>query len=430
MEQYPIIKLVEPKLSATFESPLNVAKQQIDRTGKLLDLEPGIIEILKKPRRSLIVSVPIKRDNDEIEVFTGFRVQHTDVRGPYKGGIRYHPDVTLEEVTALAMWMTWKTAVADIPYGGAKGGVDCNPKKMSDGEIERLTRAYTTLIKDFLGPFRDVPAPDVYTNSQTMAWIMDTYSQFEGYLVPEVVTGKPLQLQGSEGRQAATARGATYCTIEAAKRLRLKLKGSSVVIQGFGKVGYNAARFLYDQGCKIIGLSDSRGGIFNREGINPLSVYEHKKRTGSVVNFQNYQTITNRELLETSCDILVPAALESQFTKKNADKIATRLLVEGANGPTTPEASEIFAEKGIFTVPDILANSGGVIVSYFEWVQNLNREHWSEKEVLKKLELKINKSFKDVYDMSLQKETDMRTTAFMLAIDKVVSATRSLGLWP
>jgi glutamate dehydrogenase/leucine dehydrogenase len=386
-------------------SPLDVAIEQIDNTAKILELEPGIAEILKKPRRTLSVSIPLKRDNNKIEVFNGFRVQHTDVRGPYKGGIRYHPDVNLEEVTALAMWMTWKTAVVEIPYGGAKGGINCNPKILSAREVEHLTRGYTTLIKDFIGPFRDVPAPDVYTDSQVMAWIMDTYSQFQGYLVPEIVTGKP-------------------------QRLGIKAKGTTVSVQGFGKVGYNSARFLNELGYRIIALSDSKGGIYNPKGINPMKVYEHKKKVGSVQNFGECENITNKELLETKTDILVPAALENQITKENAENINIRLLVEGANGPTTPKASAILNEKGVFMVPDILANSGGVTVSYFEWVQNLNREHWSEEVVLNKLERKINKSFENVYNAMKQNETDMRTAAFMLAISRVVDATKSLGIWP
>lgn len=416
-----------PKLKV---SPLDIAIEQIDNTAEVLELEPGITEILKKPRRTLSVSIPLKRDNNKIEVYNGFRVQHTDVRGPYKGGIRYHPDVTLEEVTALAMWMTWKTAVVEIPYGGAKGGINCNPKILSIREIEHLTRGYTTLIKDFIGPFRDVPAPDVYTDSQVMAWIMDTYSQFQGYLVPEVVTGKPLHLQGSEGRSAATARGVLYCTIEATKRLGIKPKGTTVSVQGFGKVGYNSARFLNELGYKIIAVSDSKGGIYNPKGINPIKVYEHKKKVGTVQNYGECKNITNDELLETKTDILVPAALENQITKENAENINIRLLVEGANGPTTPKACAILNEKGVFMVPDILANSGGVTVSYFEWVQNLNREHWSEEVVLNKLRCKINKSFEDVYKTMKQNETDMRTAAFMLAIGRVVAATKSLGIWP
>jgi glutamate dehydrogenase/leucine dehydrogenase len=412
-------------------SALEVAMQQVNMVAEMLNLDSGICEILKKPTRSVIVAVPIRRDDGEINVFTGIRVQHNKARGPYKGGIRYHPDVTLEEVTALAMWMTWKCAVADIPYGGAKGGVRCNPKELSIGELERLTRRYTTEILNIIGPYQDVQAPDVYTDAQTMAWIMDTYSQFKGYLVPEIVTGKPLHLQGSEGREAATALGLTYCIDEAAKHLGMKLRDATVVVQGFGKVGWNAARILHDQGCKIIALSDSKGGIYNPKGINPVRVHEHKKkRTNSVINYEGCKNITNKELLETECDILVPAAMENQITRENAGNIKTQLLAEGANIPTTPEASKILTEKGIFTIPDILANSGGVTVSYFEWVQNLHREHWTKEEVHRKLKHKMVKAFKDVFDAKKKHETDMRNAAFMLAVGRVAEALKSLGLWP
>jgi glutamate dehydrogenase (NAD(P)+) len=417
-------------VSESNSSSLDVAITQLEITAEMLNLEPGICEYLKTPKRSIIVAVPIRRDNGETTVYKGFRVQHTDVRGPYKGGIRYHPNVTLEDVTALAMWMTWKCAVAEIPYGGAKGGVKCNPKELSLGELERITRRYTTMILSFIGPYQDVPAPDVYTNSQTMAWIMDTYSQFKGYMVPEVVTGKPLHLEGSEGREAATAQGLTFCVNEATKYLGLASKGATVVVQGFGKVGFNAARLLYDQGCKIIALSDSKGGILNSEGINPAKVNQHKKSTDSVIDFEGCKNITNEELLELKCDILIPAAIENQLTERNAENIKTRLLAEGANGPTTPEASRILTEKGVFMIPDILANSGGVTVSYFEWVQNLHREHWTKEEVYCKLESKMVKAFKDVFDASKKHETDMRTAAFMLAVDRVAKAHKSLGLWP
>jgi glutamate dehydrogenase/leucine dehydrogenase len=396
----------------------------------MLDLDPGIIEILKKPKRSVMVSVPIRRDNGEIAVFTGVRVQHNDARGPYKGGIRYYPYVTLKVVTALAMWMTWKCAVAEIPYGGAKGGVRCNPKDLSIGEIERITRRYTTMMLNVIGPYQDVPAPDVYTDAQTMAWIMDTYSQIKGYLVPEVVTGKPLHLGGSEGRKAATAQGLTYCIGEAAKILGMKLKGATITIQGFGKVGWNAARFLHSHRCNIISLSDSKGGIYNLKGLNPARVYQHKKRTGSVMNYRGCRNITNEELLEIDCDILVPASLENQITKENAGNVKTRLLAEGANGPTTPEASKILAEKKIFMIPDILANSGGVTVSYYEWVQNLHREHWTKEEVRRKLRYNMLKSFKAVYNTMKEHETDMRTAALTLGVGRVAKSLESLGLWP
>jgi len=326
--------------------------------------------------------------------------------------------------------MTWKCAVAQIPYGGAKGGVRCNPKELSFGELERITRRYTTMILNVIGPYQDVPAPDVYTDAQTMAWIMDTYSQFRGYMVPEIVTGKPLHLEGSEGRETATAQGLTYCINEAAEHLGMKLKGATVAVQGYGKVGYNVSRFLHNQGCKIIALSDSQGGIYSRKGMNPVKVHEHKKRANSVANCKGCRNITNKELLETECDILIPAAVENQLTEENAGNVRTRLLAEGANGPTTPEASRILTDKGIFTIPDILANSGGVTVSYFEWVQNLHREHWTKEEVHQKLKYKMTKAFADVLNTMNEHQTDMRTAALMLGVGRVAAALESLGLWP
>ncbi len=411
-------------------NPLDVAKKQVDLAAEILNLESGICELLKVPDRVVVVSVPIKRDNGEIKTHTGIRVQHSKVRGPYKGGIRYHPDVTIEEVTALAMWMTWKCAIADLPYGGAKGGIRCNPKELSINEIEHITRRYTTMILSDIGPYQDVPAPDVYTDEQIMAWIMDTYSQFKGYSVPEVVTGKPLNLQGIEGRSTATAKGLICCLCEAVKSLGMRLRGTTVAIEGFGKVGWNTARFLHDKGCKIIAVSDSMGGIYSPQGINPMKVHTHKNKKGSVQNFENCQNITNNELLETKCDILIPAALENQITAKNAVNIETRILAEGANGPTTPEASQVLAEKEIFMIPDILANSGGVTVSYFEWVQNLHREHWSKKEVNYHLERRMMKAFKDVFASKKKYEIDMRKAAFTLAVGRVAEAYNTLGLWP
>jgi glutamate dehydrogenase/leucine dehydrogenase len=357
-------------------------------------------------------------------------VQHNDARGPYKGGIRYHPCVTLDEVIALAMWMTWKCAVADIPYGGAKGGVCCNPKKMSKGELERLTRRYTSLVLEIIGPYRDVPAPDVYTDAQTMAWIMDTYSQLKGYSVPECVTGKPISVGGSEGRTEATSLGVVICAREAAKHVGMKLKGATVVVQGYGNVGWNAARTAYDMGCKIVAVSDSVGGIYCAKGLNPYKVYEHKSKTGSVLNYKGCKNITNEELFETECDILIPAALENQITKRNANKIRAKIIAEGANGPTTPQADKILREKNTVLVPDILANSGGVTVSYFEWVQNLTREHWTLEEVNRKLENKVIKAFNDVYSLSQKEEDDMRTAALLLGVGRVSEAIKTLGLWP
>ena len=417
-------------MSINKPNPLNVALQQLSIAAEKLGLDPGIHEVLKHPKRALVVSVPIKMDNGQIRVFMGCRVQHSDARGPYKGGIRYHPDVTLDEVTALAMWMTWKCAVVDIPYGGAKGGVCCNPKQLSMGELERLTRRYATMILDLIGPYRDVPAPDVYTNAQTMAWIMDTYSRFKGYTVPEATTGKPLILGGSEGREEATSLGVTFCIRDAAKRLRMRPKGATVTVQGFGTVGWNAAKLLHEQRYKVVAVSDSQGGIYNPKGLNPVEVFEYKGKTGSVTGFKGSKKITNEELLELECDILVPAALENQITEANATNIKARVIAEAANGPTTTEADKILSEKGIFVIPDILANSGGVTSSYFEWVQNLTREHWTEEEVNRKLEEKMVKAFNDVFETAKRQEIEMRTAALMLGVGRVAEAIQTLGIWP
>ena len=414
----------------THHTALTVAQEQLKLAVEKLELDPGIHELLKKPKRSLIVSVTIKMDNRKIGVFDGIRVQHWDVKGPFKGGIRYHPDLTADDVTALAMWMTWKCAIADLPYGGAKGGICCNPKEMSRGELERLTRRYVSLIFDYLGPHRDIPAPDVYTNEQTMAWIMDTYSQLRGYSVPESVTGKPVEIGGSEGRVCATSLGLAFCAREAAKHLKLNMKNAEVAVQGYGNVGYNAASIMHSLGCKVVAVSDSSGGIYCSDGIIPSAVYSHKKKTGSVVNHKDCVNITNAELLQTKCDILIPAALQNQITKDNADKVKAKIVAEGANGPTTPEADKTLHEKGICLIPDILANSGGVTVSYFEWVQNLTREHWALEEVNEKLKNKITKAFYDVQKLSKHEESDMRTAALMLGVGRVAHAIATLGLWP
>jgi len=412
------------------QSAYCIALEQLENASERLDLEPGIHDILKVPKRSLIVSVTIRMDDGDIGVFSGCRVQHMDARGPFKGGIRYHPDVTLDEVTALAMWMTWKCAVVDIPYGGAKGGITCNPKQMSRTELERLTRRYTSMIYDFIGPYRDVPAPDVYTDSQTMAWIMDTYGQIRGYSVPECVTGKPISIGGSEGRTEATSLGVDICAREAAKKTNLKLKGATVAVQGFGNVGWNAAKIVHDWGAKVIAVSDSMGGIHNPNGLNPYDVYEHKLKTGSVVGYKDSKKITNEEVLETKCDILIPAALENQINKTNADKVQAKIVAEGANGPTTPDADAVLCEKGTLLIPDILANAGGVTVSYYEWVQNLERDHWPLEEVNQKLETKIVKAFNDVYNMSKKNKCDMRNAALTLGVGRVADAIKTLGLWP
>ena len=411
-------------------NPLDAARHQLDIAAKNLGLDASIHEVLKHPKRSLIVSLPVKMDDGTVEVFNGCRVQHSDALGPFKGGVRYHPNVTLDEITALAMLMTWKCAVIDIPYGGAKGGVCCNPKKMSPRELEHLTRRYATMILDLIGPYRDVPAPDLYTDEQTMAWIMDTYSTFKGYSVPESVTGKPIILGGFKQREEATAMGVVFCIREAVKHLKMNAKKSSVVVQGFGSVGWNAARILHEEGYLVVAVSDTKGGIYNPKGINPVQVFEHKKKADSVLGFKGSRQVTNEELLELPCDILVPAAFENQITRVNADNIKARVVVEAANAPITPKADKMLNEKKVFVIPDILDNSGGVTSSYFEWVQNLTRERWSEREANQKLERMMVKAFDDVYRISTQRETDMRTAALILGVGRVAEAIEKLGLWP
>jgi glutamate dehydrogenase/leucine dehydrogenase len=411
-------------------TPFDAVIKQLDIVAEKLKLDPSTVERLKSPRRVIIVSVPIRMDDGRIKVFTGYRVQHNMMRGPCKGGIRYHPNVDLDEVKALAAWMSWKVAVVDIPYGGAKGGIACNPKEMSRGELERLTRRYTAMLIDDIGPYKDIPAPDVYTDAQTMAWIMDTYSEFKGYLVPEVVTGKPIEVGGSEGRHEATGRGVAICAREGAKHLGVNMKGLKVVVQGFGKVGKAAARLLHQMGCKIIAMSDSKGGIYDPDGLDLATVLEHKEKTGQLRGLKGAKEITNEELLELECDILIPAALENQITEANASRIRARMIVEGANGPSTPGAREILTKRGVFIVPDILANAGGVTVSYFEWIQNLHHEHWTEEEVNRRLEEKMVKAFRDVLETSKKHGVDMATAAYVLGVKRIVNASEKLGLFP
>jgi len=411
-------------------NPFDNALKQLAIAAETLKLDPGIHEILKHPKRVLQGAIPVRMDPGAIHVFTGYRVQYQDARGPYKGGIRYHPDVSLDEVKALAAWMTWKCAVLDIPYGGAKGGVICNPKEMSRGEKERLTRRYTSMIFDFIGPYRDVPAPDVYTDAQTMAWIMDTYSQLKGYLVPEVVTGKPVSTGGSEGRATATSRGVVMCLRESAKQLELPLKSARVVIQGFGNAGSNAALFLQELGCKVIAVSDSRGAIYSAKGLDALRLNKHKDATGSVAGFDGSERISSEDLFRLECEILIPAALENAITRHNARDIKAKLIAEAANGPTTTEADRILEENNVFVIPDILANAGGVTVSYLEWVQNLNRQHWTEDEVFAKLEMKMVKAFRDVYRTAQDLGASMRVGALTLGVGRVAEALQTLGLFP
>ncbi len=412
------------------DNMLESVLQNLELTVKKIKLDPNIHEKLKYPKRSLIVSIPIRMDDGSIKVFIGYRVQHNMERGPCKGGIRYHPDVTLDDVTALAILMTWKCAVVNIPYGGAKGGVVCDPKKLSTGEIERLTRRYTSEIGIIIGPEKDIPAPDVNTSSEIMGWIMDTYSLNVGYSVPGVVTGKPLCLGGSKGRWEATGRGCVYVTIEALKYLKLNPENSTIVIQGFGKVGSAAARLIHKKKTKVIAISDSKGGIFNKNGLDPLKIIEYEKKTGSIIGFPGSKKISNEELLLLPCDVLIPAALENQITVKNAKNIKAKIITEAANGPTTPEAEKILYKNNVLIIPDILANAGGVTVSYFEWVQSLQSYFWTEKEVNEKLKKIIIAAFHDVIAVMKKEKVDMRMATMMLALHRVAEATRLRGLYP
>ncbi|HEX7032068.1 MAG TPA: Glu/Leu/Phe/Val dehydrogenase [Nitrososphaera sp.] len=417
-------------MSATI-NPFEVALKQLDEAAKIIKLDKGLHQVLAHPKRVLTVSLPVKMDNGEVRVFTGFRSQHNDARGPYKGGIRYHPQVTIDEVKALSMWMTWKCAVADIPYGGGKGGIICNPKEMSNGELERLTRRYAYAIADIIGPHTDIPAPDVYTGGKEMAWIMDTYSALKGnYVQPEVITGKPIAIGGSLGRNEATGRGLAFTVREAAKKLNIDMKSATVAVQGFGNAGQFASQLVEEQGATVIAVSDSKGGVFNKEGMKVEALRKHKEKTGSVVGFPGAKAISNEELLETECTILIPAALENQITGKNAGRVRAKVVAEAANGPTTPEADDILFKNKILTIPDILANGGGVTVSYFEWLQNLRREYWSEAEVNERLDKNITKSFLDTYATSEKYGVNMRKASTVLAVNRVVEAIQIRGLWP
>ncbi len=414
----------------TSENPLKVALGQFERAADALDLEEGMRKVLRTPKRIVTAQVPIRRDDGSIDVFTGYRVQHSMARGPAKGGIRYHPDVTLEEVNALAMWMTWKCAVVNIPYGGAKGGVVCNPKELSRAEVERITRRFTLEISDVIGPQRDIPAPDVYTDEQVMAWLMDTYSSRFGYTVPAVVTGKPLEAGGSLGRNYATSLGCVFTIERAAQEIGLSLKGAKVAVQGYGNVGYHCARILHENGCQIVAVSDSRGGIYNANGLDPEEVLAHKRSTGSVAGFAKAEDVTNEELLELPCEVLVPAGLENVLTRSNAARVQARIVAEGANGPTTPEADDILHDRGITVIPDILANAGGVTVSYFEWVQGLQQLFWSEDEVNSRLQKVMVDAFDAVWNETKSRGIDMRTAAHVIAIERVTSAITIRGIYP
>jgi len=416
-------------LQAEETNPFTIAQKQLDKAAAKLQLDPAIHQVLREPLRELHVSLPVKMDDGTVKVFKGFRVQYNDARGPNKGGIRFHPDETIDTVRALAAWMTWKCAVVDIPLGGGKGGVVCNPKTMSTGELERLSRAYIDQVGRFLGPEKDVPAPDVYTTPQIMAWMMDEYSKITGYNSPGVITGKPLAIGGSEGRGDATARGGVYTIREAAKHLGLDLTGATVAIQGFGNAGQYAATLCAELlGCTVVAVSDTKGGIYCAEGMNPEAVVSHKLGTGSVVSScPGGQPITNEELLELDVDVLIPAALENVITRENAGRIRAKIVCELANGPTTPCADDILFANDVFVIPDFLANAGGVTVSYYEWVQNVTGLYWEEPEVHAKLEKKMVKAFADVLAMSLAYKTDMRTAAYMVGIQRVAEAMKLRG---
>jgi len=423
--------MIESAAPSMTINPFEVALKQLEEAADVINLDKGIHQILANPKRVLTVSIPIRMDNKEIRVFTGFRSQHNDSRGPYKGGIRYHPQVTIDEVKALSMWMTWKCAIADIPYGGGKGGIICNPKEMSDGELERMTRRYAYGISDIIGPHTDIPAPDVYTGGKEMSWIMDTYSALKGNFVqPEVITGKPLAIGGSLGRNEATGRGLSFTVREAAKKLKIDLATATVAVQGFGNAGQFAAQIIEEQGAKIVAASDSQGSVYNKNGIQVGALRKHKEKNGSVKGFPGTKSIDNDELLETECTILIPAALENQITKRNAGKISAKIVAEAANGPTTPEADEILFKNEILVIPDILANGGGVTVSYFEWLQNLRREYWSEEEVNIRLDKNITKAFADVYDLHKKYHVNMRKASTALGVSRVVEATKIRGIWP
>lgn len=411
-------------------NPYHMAVQQFELAAEKLGLTEDMREILRTPKRELTVHFPVRLDNGRIKTFTGFRVQHNVNRGPAKGGIRYSPDVTLDEVKALAMWMSWKCAVVGIPFGGAKGGVICDPKQMTPGELERLTRRFATEISIIIGPHSDIPAPDVNTNPQVMAWIMDTYSMHEGYSIPAVVTGKPLSIGGSEGRNEATATGVLFVTRRAAQRIGMPLKGARVAVQGFGNAGGVAARLFHNEGCKIVAVSDSQGGIYNEAGLDPTAILRHKQERGTVMNFPLARSLRPLDVLEVPCDILIPAAVEGVITAANAERVQARIVSEAANGPTTPEADRILFEKGCLVIPDILANAGGVTVSYFEWVQDLQSFFWGVEEITQKLEVIMNKAFDAVAHEADLYNCDMRLAANMLAISRVAEATQVRGIYP
>ncbi|CAN5505327.1 Glu/Leu/Phe/Val dehydrogenase [soil metagenome] len=421
---------VVPNLQPPVTDLFDVAVQQFSLAAGVLHLEDSMRQILSHCQRELTVNFPVEMDDGSVQVFTGHRVQHNSGPGPTKGGIRYHQNVTLPEVRALAMWMTWKCAVVGLPYGGAKGGVTVNPKLLSQNELQNLTRRYTSDISFAIGPNQDIPAPDVNTNPQTMAWVMDTYSMNVGYSAPGVVTGKPLALGGSEGRLEATGRGCVYAIVEAAKSIELNLSAARTVVQGFGNVGAVAAELMAELGCAVVAVSDSGGGIYAPGGLDMRAVKAHKRRTGSVTGFAGAENVTNEEILELPCEVLIPAALECQLHAGNADSVQARIVAEGANGPTMPEADAILYDRGVLLLPDIFANAGGVTVSYFEWVQSMQWYPWTLQEVNARLQTIMQDSFTAIQSTAIEHGVNMRTAALVRAIDRVAGFTRVRGIFP
>lgn len=416
----------DPSQDTAWETAL----AQLDEAAELMGLPAGVHETLRAPKRSLVVSVPFRMDDGSTRVYEGYRVQHNVTRGPAKGGIRYHPLVGLNEVKALAMWMTWKCAIAGIPFGGAKGGVSVDPKNHSKGELERMTRRYASEILPLIGPEKDIPAPDMNTDEEIMAWIMDTYSSNKGYSVPGIVTGKPVSIGGSLGRGGATSRGVMFMIFSTLKKLSMGIDEVSVAIQGFGKVGGFAAQLLHDSGCRVVAISDAHGGLYREKGLDPEAIARHLKEAKSVAGYEKAEAITNEELLELECDVLVPAAIEGVITMKNADRIKAKVVCEAANGPVTFDGDKVLNDKGIFVVPDILANSGGVTVSYFEWVQDIQAYFWSEEEVNDRLRMIMEKAFETVYELANEKGLTMRQAAHWVGVGRVAEAHQTRGLFP
>ncbi|HOV21745.1 MAG TPA: Glu/Leu/Phe/Val dehydrogenase [bacterium] len=405
-----------------------MAQKQLDKSFEKLNLDTNIQSILRVPMKEIHISIPVKMDNGNINIFKGFRVQYNNALGPFKGGIRFHPNETIDTIKALSCWMTWKCAVANLPFGGGKGGVICEPRNMSDRELEKLSRGYIDLLSDEIGPEKDIPAPDVYTNSKIMGWMMDEFSKIKGVNSPGVITGKPICIGGSQGREDATARGAIYCVREASKYLNMDLSNTTVAISGYGNAGSHMAILMKEIfGSKIVAVSDSRGGIYNKDGLDPKGVLEYKYKNNSLMDFPDAENITNEELLELKVDILCPSSLEGIITEKNANNIKCKVIAELANGPTNPSADEILFERGVTIIPDILCNSGGVIVSYFEWVQNICGYYWPLKKVYQNLDRQITTAFKNVMSMAIKNNICLRTSAYMVAVKKVVEAMKSRG---